>query len=286
MRFVLKSAARKTKWLPLQKPIEDLDNVKLEQRLRSKKLQVRSYNASAITLTTALDDPNHIRANVEAYVGGDDKKVGCAPHIRDSTGLLYSVDESLFGEAIYRAYLLYRCGVVAAFLRRMRWELGKSHWPAGGRAFVGATSSVCVTASNKAQTVSVPPAAGVGVTLALAEYDAGDAGCQDATVETGADVGVSTNSKFVYATASTRTVANATIASSSTAPAPIMSISLGAAEPQNTSSLLSFTTIVSGVTIATGNNVFPDGTYLATCTYFILGEKVENSIVFTAKKAP
>jgi hypothetical protein len=145
-----------------------------------------------------------------------------------------------------------------------------------------ATSSVCVTASNKAQTVSVPPAGGVGVTLAFAEYDAGGTGCQDVTVETGAAVSVSTNSKFVHATASTRTVANATIASSTTAPAPIMSISLGAAEPQNTSSLLRLTTIVGGVTITTGNNVFPDGTYLATCTYYILGTPVTNSIVFTA----
>jgi type I restriction enzyme M protein len=55
------------------KKIKDLDNVNLEQRLALEKAagsKSKFYNASALTLTTVLDDPNHVRANLDAYVGG------------------------------------------------------------------------------------------------------------------------------------------------------------------------------------------------------------------------
>jgi hypothetical protein len=138
-----------------------------------------------------------------------------------------------------------------------------------------AKSSLCVDASTTSQMVTVPPAAGIGVTLSLAEYDARATGCQNVDVATGADA------SDALAAASVRAAATAR-AQATTSPAPIMSISLGAAAPQNSSGLLGWTTIVAGVSITTGNNVFPDGTYLATCTYSVAGVSVTNSIVFTA----
>jgi hypothetical protein len=140
-----------------------------------------------------------------------------------------------------------------------------------------ATSSSCVDASTTSQIVTVPPAAGIGVTLSLSKYDAGATGCQDVDVATGSAVNAAAAARD---RASAATQAHADAAAT---PAPIMSISLGAAAPQNSSGLLGWTTIVAGVSITTGNNVFPDGTYLATCTYSVVGVgPVTNSIVFTA----
>ena len=69
---------RKDKVVAVAKTIKDLDNVNLEQRLALEKAAgSKFYNASPLTLTTALDDPNHVRANVEAYVGG------FSPNVRD-----------------------------------------------------------------------------------------------------------------------------------------------------------------------------------------------------------
>jgi type I restriction enzyme M protein len=69
---------RKDKVVAVAKTIKDLDNVNLEQRLSLERAAgSKFYNASALTLSTALDDPNHVRANVEAYVGG------FSPNVRD-----------------------------------------------------------------------------------------------------------------------------------------------------------------------------------------------------------
>ncbi len=63
--------AKKPAVVGIAKKIKDLDNVNLEQRLALEKAAgSKFYNASALTLTTVLDDPNHVRANLESYVGG------------------------------------------------------------------------------------------------------------------------------------------------------------------------------------------------------------------------
>src|SRR6202163_3098780 len=63
--------AKKPAVVAVAKHIQDLDNVNLEQRHALEKAAgSKFYNASALTLTTVLDDPNHVRANLDAYVGG------------------------------------------------------------------------------------------------------------------------------------------------------------------------------------------------------------------------
>jgi type I restriction enzyme M protein len=63
--------AKKSAVVAVAAKIKDLDNVNLEQRLALEKAAgSKFYNASALTLTTVLDDPNHVRANLDAYVGG------------------------------------------------------------------------------------------------------------------------------------------------------------------------------------------------------------------------
>jgi len=70
--------AKKPAVAAVAKKIKDLDNVNLEQRLALEKAAgSKFYNASALTLTTVLDDPNHVRANLDAYVGG------FSPNVRD-----------------------------------------------------------------------------------------------------------------------------------------------------------------------------------------------------------
>jgi type I restriction enzyme M protein len=70
--------AKKPAVVAAAKKIKDLDNVNLEQRLALEKAAgSKFYNASALTLTTVLDDPNHVRANLDAYVGG------FSPNVRD-----------------------------------------------------------------------------------------------------------------------------------------------------------------------------------------------------------
>lgn len=70
--------AKKPAVVAVAKHIKDLDNVNLEQRLALEKAAgSKFYNASALTLTTVLDDPNHVRANLDAYVGG------FSPNVRD-----------------------------------------------------------------------------------------------------------------------------------------------------------------------------------------------------------
>jgi hypothetical protein len=117
-----------------------------------------------------------------------------------------------------------------------------------------AVSSTCVDASATAQTVTVPPAAGVTVTLELPKYDAGLTGCQDISFATGADAATAV-------TGASAVAGRVRVLSTSSQPAPIMSISLGQAAPQTSASLLGLTTIVAGITISTGssNVVFPDG---------------------------
>jgi type I restriction enzyme M protein len=69
---------KKAAVVAVAKNIKDLDNVNLEQRLALEKAaNSKFYNASALTLTTVLDDPNHVRANLDAYVSG------FSPNIRD-----------------------------------------------------------------------------------------------------------------------------------------------------------------------------------------------------------
>lgn len=70
--------AKKPAVVAAAKTIKDLDNVNLEQRLALEKAAgSKFYNASALTLTTVLDDPNHVRANLESYIGG------FSPNVRD-----------------------------------------------------------------------------------------------------------------------------------------------------------------------------------------------------------
>jgi len=69
---------KKSAVVAVAKNINDLDNVNLEQRLGLERAAgSKFYNASALTLTTVLDDPNHVRANLDAYVGG------FSPNVRD-----------------------------------------------------------------------------------------------------------------------------------------------------------------------------------------------------------
>ena len=70
--------AKKLAVVAVAKNIKDLDNVNLEQRLALERAAgSKFYNASPLSLTTVLDDPNHVRANVDAYVGG------FSPNVRD-----------------------------------------------------------------------------------------------------------------------------------------------------------------------------------------------------------
>jgi type I restriction enzyme M protein len=70
--------AKKPAVIAVAKKINDLDNVNLEQRLALEKAAgSKFYNASALTLATVLDDPNHVLANLDAYVGG------FSPNVRD-----------------------------------------------------------------------------------------------------------------------------------------------------------------------------------------------------------
>lgn len=138
---------------------------------------------------------------------------------------------------------------------------------------LSASSSVCVPAQSTAQVVQLPPTGGVSATLNLTQYDVGATGCQNVTIATGA---------AAVATASSRrrpASSGRNIASTST-PAPLLSITLG----QGLSSSLGLTTVFAGATLTTGPNlVFPDGTYLATATYTLLGQPITVSLVFTAK---
>ncbi len=53
------------------KGIKDLDNLRVDQRLALEKAaRYKFYNASALTLSSVLDDPSHVRANLENYIGG------------------------------------------------------------------------------------------------------------------------------------------------------------------------------------------------------------------------
>ena len=70
--------AKKLAVVAVAKNIKDLDNVNLEQRLALERAAgSKFYNASPLSLTTVLDDPNHVRANLDAYVGG------FSPNVRD-----------------------------------------------------------------------------------------------------------------------------------------------------------------------------------------------------------
>jgi type I restriction enzyme M protein len=70
--------AKKPAVVAVAKTIKDLDNVNLEQRLSLEKAAgSKFYNGSALTLTTVLDDANHVRANLDAYIGG------FSPNVRD-----------------------------------------------------------------------------------------------------------------------------------------------------------------------------------------------------------
>jgi type I restriction enzyme M protein len=53
------------------KAVKDLDNLRVDQRLALEKAAgYKFYNASALTLASVLDDPSHVRANLESCVGG------------------------------------------------------------------------------------------------------------------------------------------------------------------------------------------------------------------------
>lgn len=61
-----------------KKGIRDLDNLRLDQKIALEKAAAyKFYNASSLTLATVIDDPGHVRANLEAYIGG------FSPNVRD-----------------------------------------------------------------------------------------------------------------------------------------------------------------------------------------------------------
>src|SRR6202163_4255762 len=60
------------------KVIKNLDNLSLDKRIGLEKAAgFKFYNASALTLTSTLNDPSHVRANLDGYVGG------FSPNVRD-----------------------------------------------------------------------------------------------------------------------------------------------------------------------------------------------------------
>ena len=135
------------------------------------------------------------------------------------------------------------------------------------------SNSVCVPAQSTAQVVNLPDTGGITATLNLAQYDAGTTGCQNVTIATGA-------SAAAAASAARGGVAGTTRRTEGAAPGPLLSITLG----QGLSSNLGLTTVFTGATLKTDANiVFPDGTYLATVTYTLLGQPITVSLVFTAK---
>ena len=68
----------KTAVVDIAKKIPDLEKLGLPDRLALEKAAgVKFYNASPMTLSSTLDDPNQLRANLEAYIGG------FSPNIRD-----------------------------------------------------------------------------------------------------------------------------------------------------------------------------------------------------------
>jgi hypothetical protein len=132
-----------------------------------------------------------------------------------------------------------------------------------------ASASVCVSAQSTPQLVQLPDTGGITATLSLAQYDSGASGCQNITIATGADAALAAAAATVRRTAST-------------SPNPLLSITLGAGLPAN-SSALQLTTVLSGATLATDANVvFPDGTYNATITLTLLGTPFTYSLIFTA----
>lgn len=63
----------------IAKGIKDLETLRLDQRLALEKAagdKLKFYNASPLTLATVLNDPNHLRANLEAYIAGFSVNVG------------------------------------------------------------------------------------------------------------------------------------------------------------------------------------------------------------------
>jgi type I restriction enzyme M protein len=66
--------------LAVAKKISNLEHLRLDQRLaleRAAGPKIKFYNTSAQTLTTALNDPNNLRSNLEEYIGA------FSPNIRD-----------------------------------------------------------------------------------------------------------------------------------------------------------------------------------------------------------
>lgn len=70
--------ATKPDVIKVAKDMRDLDNLRLDQRMALEKAAgFKFYNASPLTLARVLDDPAHVRANLEAYIGG------FSPNVRD-----------------------------------------------------------------------------------------------------------------------------------------------------------------------------------------------------------
>ena len=60
------------------KGVQDIDNLPLDKSMSIQKAAgMKFYNTSSMTLTTVLDDPSHVRANLESYIGG------FSPNVRD-----------------------------------------------------------------------------------------------------------------------------------------------------------------------------------------------------------
>jgi len=63
--------ATKPDVVKVAKDMRDLDNLRLDQRMALEKAAgFKFYNPSPLTLARVLDDPAHVRANLDAYIGG------------------------------------------------------------------------------------------------------------------------------------------------------------------------------------------------------------------------
>jgi hypothetical protein len=123
-----------------------------------------------------------------------------------------------------------------------------------------ATSTVCVTPSTSAQSVTLPATGGVSGTISFGAYPAGAAGCDSVVISTGADVAT--------AESMMRSAQDAVRESNANSSAPLLTISVGEAfGSSGPVSAFGYQTIVSGMQLTVAPNLnFPDGTYYATVT--------------------
>jgi hypothetical protein len=116
-----------------------------------------------------------------------------------------------------------------------------------------AINTICVTPSTQPQSVSLPNTGGYTGSLDLGAFAAGATGCLTVRLASGADAASS----------------QLKIRAASGSPAPIFTMDISGGS-----------VIVTGFTLDTGNNVFPDGQYYATLNYNTLPPV---GLIFVAK---